>query len=133
MSAKSNPFQQVVEFNRKVLGVEQRTIAPLNKGEYQITCDSLLEELNEFKEGMAEGDILKQIDSLFDGIYFGIGALYKMGLTPHQMSEIFSAIHDANMTKVRGTHEKRGDGLTADAIKPTGWVPPEQRIAEIIG
>ena len=36
------------------------------------------------------------------------------------------------MSKRLGIVEKRGNGVVPDAIKPKGWVPPEDRIRDIL-
>jgi predicted HAD superfamily Cof-like phosphohydrolase len=93
---------------------------------------SLNEELVEWTAAVAKGDIVGQVDALIDLMYFATGVLYKLGLSAEQIEQCVSAVHAANMTKRRGTNAKRDTGA-ADAIKPDGWVAPEQRIATILG
>lgn len=213
----------IIEFNIQVLKVlplpKPTCLAP---NVAQISIESLVEEMNELKEGHDEKDIIKCIDSVADALYFGIGVLYKqgldanqiahvvsmshpsiapdvidhfnaayygatypdvklltddlisalqqdfenlmaefstildekfiisevlavsqmcqgfiniffeLGLTPPMINDIMAAVHAANMEKKLGVNAKRGDGQTADAVKPEGWIPPEERIGEII-
>lgn len=56
-----------------------------------------------------------------------------IGLSRKQCEDIMTAIYEANMTKKRGSNAKRGDGQVADAVKPTDFIPPEDKIAYIIG
>lgn len=123
---------QVVEFNQRVLNIAPRRIALLNQAEFDISVKSLTEEIEEFKEAYAEGDLIKSVDSIFDGMYFSIGVLYKMGLTPETINAGLTAVHEANMEKKLGVNARRGDGTAADAVKPEGWVPPEERIGAIL-
>lgn len=84
------------------------------------------EELAEFIEADAEGNIVKAADALGDLMYVVLGTAYLMGLP---MEGIFEMIHQANMTKVRATDpnaSKRGSAY--DVVKPVGFVPPEEKI-----
>lgn len=122
---------QVIEFNRDILGIAARAIEPLNFTESSHLIKCLNEETQEFKEAYEYGDFIKQTDSLLDLVYFALGGLYKMGFTADMTAEIFTAIHEANMTKKKGKVAHRDTGA-ADAVKPNGWIPPEQRIADIL-
>ncbi len=122
----------VVDFNQKVLKICQRPIADLNQEEYDITMKCLSEELSEFSEAKAKGDIVGMIDALVDLKYFATGVMYKMGLTSHTIDAVEQAVHDANMEKKLGVNAHRGDGSAADAVKPQGWVPPEERISALM-
>lgn len=126
-------YEQVSEFNSLILGIKDRVLGPLSQSEAIHLQKALHEEANELMEGVDEHDFIKQIDSLIDSIYFALGGLYKMGLSTDQVINIFNAVHDANMTKKKGVVQKRFVDGSVDAIKPDGWVPPEERIAEILG
>lgn len=121
----------VVEFNKKVLKIEPRPLHPLEGGELQATRKAFAEELDEFDKAHDQGDFLGQIDAIVDLTYFAFGALYKMGLTADQINDVCMAVHSANMEKKLGVVEKRGNPL-GDAVKPDGWVGPEERIAQIL-
>lgn len=123
----------VVDFNRNILGIEPRPLAPLNAAEHDITMKCLKEELDELQEATDACDIIGQVDAHVDAMYFHIGAMYKMGLTAEQIERCCMAVHNANMTKKRGINARRGDGSAADAVKPDGWVAPEELIGEILG
>ncbi len=127
----SFPYQ-VVEFNQRVLKIEPRRIGALPPAEYDITVKSLKEEVEEFQEAHVKGDIIGGIDALVDLMYFAVGALYKKGLTAESIVDCMTAVHEANMEKKLGVNARRGDGSAADAIKPEGWVAPEERIALIL-
>lgn len=123
---------QVIDFNQTVLKIQPRSQAPLSVAEFDITVKALNEEVQEFIDASHETDYIGQIDALIDLQYFAIGALYKLGLTADQINCCCTAVHVANMTKKKGVKQSRGDGSAADAIKPEGWVAPEQRIGEIL-
>lgn len=124
---------KVVDFNNRVLKIEQRPLGMLNEAELNISIKCLDEESKEFSEAAENGDFIGMVDALIDLKYFATGILYKMGLTADQINECESAVHDANMEKKLGVVSKRGDGSAADAVKPEGWTPPEQRLGEILG
>lgn len=123
---------QVVEFNQKVLKIEQREIGMLSGGELDISMKCLKEELDEFEQAYQHGDLIGCIDAIIDLRYFAIGVLYKMGLSPETIRKCDSAVHSANMEKKLGVVAKRAVEGAADAVKPVGWVSPEERIIEIL-
>jgi len=124
-------IQEVVEFNAKVLGIEQRPIHLLSEDEKEYLEKALYEEVFEFQDAHTENNIVGVVDGLLDLCYFAIGGLYRSGLTITQIQQCFAVIHQANMQKQIGKQEKRG-GKAIDAIKPEGWKPPEEQIKEIL-
>jgi predicted HAD superfamily Cof-like phosphohydrolase len=122
--------ENVVEFNQKILKIKQRPIGKLSDAEFDISAQSLAEELVEFEEAET---VIDQIDALIDLQYFAIGIMYKLGMRADQINDCMLAVHEANMTKKKGVNKKRGNGKVADAVKPKGWVKPEDRIREILG
>ena len=216
-----NFVEQIVNFNKEVLGIEQRVQSLIPANEAQISIESLVEEANELREAFTEKDFIKAVDAVADTLFFGVGVLYKFGLTSNQITNailnqyngrlqhpmsavyeagvelsehigfpegnetnefadtiegfvnefsnnyehndfvnsvgsisvicraccaifgefglsankaerVMDAVYTANMTKKRGANAKRGDGQTADAVKPADFVPPETKIAEIL-
>lgn len=125
-------FESVVDFNHRVLNIQQREVGFLNDAELAISGKCLREEIEEFEECHKAGDIIGSIDGVIDLMYFAVGVLYKMGLTPETITLVGQAVHDANMEKKLGVNAKRGDGSAADAVKPADWVGPEIRIADIL-
>lgn len=123
---------QVVDFNQQVLKIEQRKQGFLDEGTADISVSCLQEELDEFKEALETRDLIGQVDALIDLQYFATGIMYKLGLTPEQINQCQTAVHEANMEKKLGVNAKRGDGETKDAVKPEGWISPEQRIGSIL-
>lgn len=123
---------QVVDFNVKVLKINQRSKDLLNSAELDISEKCLKEELNEFIEAHKSGDFIGCVDAMIDLMYFANGVLYKMGLTPEEITKCKTAVHEANMEKKLGVNARRGDGSAADAVKPQDWVSPEERIIDIL-
>ena len=124
--------RSVVDFNQRILGIGQRKPAMLSQSEFDISIACLTEEIAEFDEAHTNGDFIGCIDAIIDLRYFAVGVLYKLGLTAEQIEAMDQAVHDANMQKRLGKKEGRGDGIAADAVKPEGWISPEERIAAIL-
>lgn len=123
---------QVIDFNQTVLKIDPRTQGALSPPEFDITVKALREEVEEFIQAAHDSDYIGQIDALIDLQYFALGAMYKLGLTAEQINCCCTAVHKANMSKKLGVKASRGDGSAADAIKPQGWVSPEQQISDIL-
>ena len=121
----------VVDFNKEILGIQQRIVRGMPEKEQEITLKCLAEELAELKQAISHNSIVDQVDALIDLVYFAFGAMYKIGLTPQQIKDCCMAVHEANMSKKRGINAKRATGA-ADAVKPEGWVSPEERINKIL-
>jgi predicted HAD superfamily Cof-like phosphohydrolase len=78
--------------------------------------------MRELKEGLdaAPGDLVAQIDSRMDAIYFLLGDLVEMGVQPHNCWDI---VQRANMAKLwDGKPVLNEEGRVQ---KPPGWVAPE--------
>lgn len=123
---------QVVDFNKRVLGIYPREAGMLVDAEERISIQCLYEEIEEFKQACKDGDYIGCIDAMIDLMYFANGVLYKLGVTPDQIVACSTAVHEANMEKKLGINHRRGDGSAADAVKPEGWKSPEERIANIL-
>lgn len=77
------------------------------------------EELKEYDEAIAAGDLAKAFDALIDLVYVAIGTAVLHGF-PWEAG--FSEVHKANMAKrLAAPGEGRG---TNDIVKPEGWQPP---------
>ena len=90
------------------------------------------EEVQEFSDAHIIGDYVGCVDAMIDLMYFAVGVMYKMGVTPDKINLCMTAVHESNMGKKLGVNYRRGDGKAADAIKPADWVSPEERISEIL-
>lgn len=125
-------ISEVYHFNENILKIDVGAVGPMGPDQAVHLFKALREEADEFLYAHQKGDFIGQIDALVDSIYFAIGGFYKMGLPDTAVEEIFSAVHDANMSKKKGVVASRATGNAADAIKPEGWVPPEERIGTIL-
>ncbi len=126
-------INEIVYFNREVLGVTRDKPALLTDEETRWLRRALLEEVDEFVEAHAAEQLPMAVDGLIDLIYFAVGGLYRLGLNEDQIRECFLAVHNANLTKKRGVKATRPqDGSVADAVKPEGFVDPVTVIERIL-
>lgn len=126
-------IKSVYKFNTELLGVKTGNPHLLKDSEQAWLMLALREELNEFDTAHHSDSLVDSVDALLDLVYFAIGGCVRMGLTAEQIEECFNTIHQANMNKKMGVKESRPqDGSVADAIKPTDWVAPEEKMKAII-
>lgn len=126
-------YSQVVEFNRDILGISERSLGMQTEDEFALSIHQLREEVDEALNAYKQSDFIGLIDALCDLEYFLFGVMYKNGLTEELHDKIFTAIHVANMNKKLGVKQSRqGYGNSADAVKPANWVAPEVAIARIL-
>lgn len=125
-------FALVEEFNHTLIGVPVRQPGTIeNEEELGFLIGSLQEEVDEFDQAAGQ-DFIAEIDSLIDLIYFAMGGLVRMGIPSEASEKIFIAVHEANMQKVKGRKDRPNGSCDLDAVKPEGWVSPEERIMEIL-
>ena len=125
-------IKRVIEFNKTVIGITNRIPRALESEEAGWLARALSEEVEEFETAHKNGDFIGSIDAMFDTIYFAIGGLVRMGLSEKMIEEIFEAVHNCNMTKVRGVKEGREVQHDLDAVKPENWESPEVHIIRIL-
>jgi hypothetical protein len=124
--------ENVVRFNEEIL--KSQRLSKRIPGNEIVThrCYCLLEEVKEYREACHEGDYIGAIDALLDLMYFAVGGLHHLGLTPTEMAECGRIVHQANMNKQSGKVERRAVEGVADAIKPVSYVPPEETMRKYL-
>lgn len=127
-------YIRIAQFNANVLEIPFRKKGFQDKSEFQLSVAQLVEEVREFEQAYHDNDYLMAVDSIIDLVYFAKGILYKMGISAREYDECQQAIHNANMTKVRGTKDTRKvDGAdNMDAVKPNEWRDPVEAIGLIL-
>lgn len=125
-------FDQVGIFNKTVIGIERKTGPIEDKMEVNWCVGVLNEEIKEFREAHEAQDFIGQIDAVVDLMYFAAGIMTRMGIPAETSEEIFEHIHHCNMEKHKGTKAEREVPIGLDAIKPEGWVGPEEGIGNIL-
>lgn len=127
MAGQSN-FDDVGDFHEK-FGLDNVThrgsgprLVPLDLMDFRIKF--LHEELKEFEDAYAEGNVAKMFDALLDLAYVTFGTAHLMGF-PWQRG--WDEVQRANMSKVRaqadGSDSRRDSSW--DVVKPYGWEPPD--------
>lgn len=135
-------FEDVIRFNKEVIGL--KPTETLNQERLSWFTNVINEELAEFtaankkyaealeaaeKTGVPidEDHVYEMkadmIDAILDLIYFAYGRLFEIGTSVEDFECMWDAIQNANMAKKRGN---KGRGSNDDAIKPEGWVGPEE-------
>lgn len=125
-------FNKVSQFNKEILGKNPSGVSLLELEEMKLSLHQLREEVQEVEDAFNDGSIVDVVDGLIDLEYFLLGVLYKMGIDHDVYAQCFSIIHEKNMSKKMGKKEGRSQYDAADAIKPEGWVGPEEEMAGII-
>lgn len=124
----------VEHFNETILGIPRRRVGMMSAEEFKLSLHQLREEIDEIEEAFEKGDLVGVVDGLIDLDYFHKGVVYKHGINKSLYYNMFRVVHEANMAKKKGTKETRqGYGDAADAVKPEGWIPPEETLAEMLG
>lgn len=111
-------FRNVEEFHEKfdLPMADKPTFLPYHQCHHRIKF--MEEELTEFKDAAAAGDLAGQADALIDLVYVAMGTAVQMGLP---WEELWADVHRANMEKERGESRRS----KVDVIKPPGWVGPQ--------
>jgi len=129
--------QLVAEFNEKILRLPPKwennePVTGLSDATMQLSHKQLLEEICEWEDADLDNDLPGQVDAMLDLIYFALGVLYKMGLSPLEINTLFEAVHNANMTKAIGKKKGRKVEGTTDAVKPVDFKDPKNVIEGVI-
>lgn len=121
-----NVSEKVLEFRIKLglpVSPEPRM---LTAEEASFYARFVMEELSEFLKAHESKDMAEAADAVVDLIYVMVGCAHHMGLP---FNTLFNLVHNANMLKEPGETKR---GIKADAIKPNGWVPPEEQIRKLL-
>lgn len=124
-------FKRVEKFNKEIVMIGDRMMTLPNDPEHIWLMGVIDEEKRELDEAHTNQDYISYIDALIDNIYFCLGGLVRIGLNEELVEKIFDAIHQCNMEKIKGKKARRIESED-DAIKPFNWVPPEDKIIEIL-
>lgn len=124
-------FNDIWDFHEKFqpdLKSEIPRQMPADLAEYRMGF--LDEELQEYKDAYAAGDLAKQMDALVDLMYVLLGNALISGFPFPKAWEI---VHAANMKKARAAKpEQSKRGSAFDVYKPEGWESPDAALAELI-
>ena len=116
-------FLKVREFRTKLslpISTKPHLLEPVDISFY---ARFLMEELSELMKAHEKGNLVDAADAIADLAYVTMGCAHHMGIN---LPKILNIVHEANMQKQPGTTSR---GYQQDAMKPTGWVGPEEMIA----
>ena len=122
-------YEMVKEFHKSFNHPYSDKPTLINMNLAQKRYDWMKEEIDEFLEAVENRDIYEQADAMIDLIYFALGTLVVLGVTP---AEVFKVVQNANMSKLWEDGKPRfreGDGKV---IKPPTWEDPHDKIVETI-
>ena len=122
-------IESVFQFNKEVVKIEPRPLHVLPNDELKWLSGAIKEEADELEWAIT---LVDQVDALIDASIFALGGLYRLGLTEKQATLCFMAVMNANFEKKAGQKASRAVGDVPDAVKPEGWVGPEDRIKAIL-
>lgn len=123
----------VYQFNKEVLGINERPVDLLDRDEFKLSMAQLKEEIEEIEEAYEFGDLAGVIDGLIDLDYYHKGIVYKHGIKFPLYEALFGIVHEANCTKKSGENPKRtGFNQATDAIKPSNFKDPKLVIEAVI-
>lgn len=120
--------EMVINFNQQILGIESRPLALQEPDEFKLSLHQLREEIDEIEREWEKGSLVGVIDGLIDLDFFQKGVVYKTGISELLYNDCFELVFNANMEKKKGVKAGREGYNAADAVKPEGWTPPEERI-----
>jgi predicted HAD superfamily Cof-like phosphohydrolase len=123
-------FDDVGRFHRKfdlpVAGLA--TCVPMTKENEAYRIRFLQEELDEFKDACAAGDLPEMVDALVDLAWVAMGTAHYLGAP---FNEAWAEVVRANLEKIRVANDPNKPYRAPGAVvKPQGWAPP--RIGEVI-
>lgn len=119
-------FDSVRQFHEKILGIHDTKPTFQLPVEFTQRVAFMEEEIEELGQAYCDGDMVGVADALADLVYVALGTAHMMGIP---FDEVFKVVHAANMQKMRGMTKR---GMVYDAVKPEGWVGPEEQIDAII-
>jgi predicted HAD superfamily Cof-like phosphohydrolase len=120
----SSMWENIVDFHEKFAIPQSVKPGQFNDEEMRdFRVKFLHEELREFEEGLAAGDVNEMADALVDLVVVAMGTAWILNF-PWQ--ELWDDVQRANMSKVRAlstSESKRG--TTYDIVKPKNWQKPK--------
>ena len=134
ISKMEKEIAQVLEFHQAFgLLVAERPTADLPAGLAELRARLLQEELDEYRQASAKGDLEAVADALSDLLYVLLGTYLTHGLQ-EVAGELFAAVHRSNLSKLDpdGKPLRREDGKV---LKSERFSPPDLApiLAKVMG
>jgi predicted HAD superfamily Cof-like phosphohydrolase len=116
-----NLIDKVEEFNTAFNLPIRKQATNLNRNEIVFQYRLLLEELEEYADAAADGDLVEVADAIGDMLYVLLGTAISHGIQD-KLEAIFNEIHRSNMSKLedgKPLHNEYGK-----VIKSSSYSPP---------
>ena len=126
-----NQISKVDEFHKVFLNLEfPEKPSLISNEEAALRSKLMIEEVEEYEQACADGNLVEIADALGDQLYILCGTILKHGLQ-HKIVEVFNAIHESNMSKLGPDNKPilREDGKI---LKGDQYFPPTENIKIII-
>lgn len=119
---RSGDNDDVREFHEKFDVPMNQKPGPMEASTQEFRLNFMKEELREYEEAIAAGDMEKAFDSLIDLAYVVHGAALIHGFP---WAEGWHRVQAANMAKVAVRNTTGTGRHVTDVVKPEGWTPPD--------
>ena len=123
-SAMDKQLQQLRQFHQRfACHIEETPTAELPPGIGEVRARLMQEELDEYREALAAGDLVGIADALSDLLYVVMGTYLSHGLQD-KAERLFDEVHRSNMSKLdeHGQPKYRADGKV---LKSELYLPPD--------
>lgn len=120
-------MEDVVGFHEKFNLNYEGPPRMLDEAAAEFRVDFMIEEVIEYQEAVAAGDMAKALDALIDLTYISLGTAVMHGFhNEDRFQRGWDRVHEKNMKKRRATKADQSKrGSTLDVIKPKGWTPAD--------
>lgn len=118
-------YQDVTEFHKKFSIEYNGPCRLLPRDIHDFRTGFMEEELMEYREAVANGDLEGALDALVDLTYVVMGTAHLHGF--RKFDQAWNRVHHANMQKrrvLKPGESKRGNDKY-DIVKPDGWKAPD--------
>ena len=110
LTIKDKKLNMVCEFNKTYEIPIRKTPSTIDKEEYDLSYELMLEELNEYLLACKNKDLVEIADGIVDMMYILYGIILRHGLSD-VVFDMFEEVHKSNMSKLEnGKVLRRSDG-----------------------
>lgn len=114
------PYEMVKQFH-ETYGMGMRDKPTLDIPTKQMRLELVLEEAEEYKQAVKDGDLVEIADALADLVYVAYGAAIEHGI---DLDKVLEEVHRSNMSKL---HHETGEPIYREdgkVLKGENYAPP---------
>ena len=123
--------EMVTCFQQQVLRQRRPSLGLPPEKDFKLYLNLMREELQELEDAYNAQDLVAYADALIDTDYAHKGLVFRSGIRVKKYNLMFKAVHHANMQKNAGITDRSPPPVN-DAIKPKGWIGPEDKLHMIL-